>query len=94
MLDDAFQRDAVACSAPGEEQDVWLLGFWQGGNNFGGGMGAGFTKEGGIDGLDQFGDPVLGVDEWLAPLFAVDDRFCGGRCGEGASVVEGALDLG
>ena len=44
-------------------------------------------------GVDEFGYPVLGVDEGLAPLFAVDDGTWG-IGGAGAGLVEGLVDLG
>ena len=39
LFDDAFERDAIPCSAPTEEKDVGV-GF---GDGFGGGVGAGFS---------------------------------------------------
>ena len=85
--DDAGERDAVAGSAPGEEENVWIGG----GYFFGRGVRAGHAEEGGAGGFDQFGDPVLGMDERFSPLFAVDDGF-GFRCemlGAGASRGDG-----
>ena len=67
--DDAFEGDAIPCSAPGEEEDVGVGG----GDGFGGGVGAGCAEISASGGFDQLGDPGLGVDEGFAPLFAVDD---------------------
>src|SRR5258708_4107663 len=61
--DDAFEGDAVPCSAPGEEEDFGLGSLRQGGDGVSGGVGSGFAEEGAACGLDQLGDPVLGVDE-------------------------------
>ena len=65
---DSFERDAVSGSAPGEEEDVGV-GY---GYDFGGGVSAGFAEVLASGGFDQFGYPVLGVDQGLAPFFAVD----------------------
>ena len=68
-----FQWDTIASSAPCEEKDVRIgVGY-----GFGSGMGAGFAKESTTGDIYQFGDPLLGVDEGLAPLFAVDDGGLG-----------------
>ena len=66
--DDSLQRDARASTAPGEEEDVGVGG----GDIFGGSVGAGCADVVAACGFDQFGDPGLGVDEGLSPLFAVD----------------------
>ena len=80
---DAVEGDAVPCSAPGEEEDVGV-GCDDG---FGCGLGAGCAHECASGCGDEFGDPGLGVDEGIAPLFAVDGGFwlagCGFLCGEG-----------
>ena len=68
LSDDAFEGDAIPCSAPGEEEDVGI-GF---GYCFRRGVGAGFAEILASGGLYQFGDPGLGVDEGFAPFFAVD----------------------
>src|SRR5260370_33127004 len=73
---DFFEGDSVSGAAPGEEEDVGV-GF---GYDFGGRVGAGFAEVLASGGFDQFGHPVLGVDEGLAPLFAVDDGGLGAFC--------------
>ena len=92
LSDDAFEGDSIPCSAPGEEEDFGLGGFGEAGDGVCGGVSAGFAEEGSAGGFDQFGDPVLGVDEGFAPLFAVDDgpgRGCGSDgAGTGESVAE------
>ena len=70
---DSFQWDTIACSAPCEEKDVRIgVGY-----GFGSGMGAGLAEESTAGNVYQFGDPLLGVDEGFAPLFAVDDGCLG-----------------
>jgi hypothetical protein len=44
--------------------------------------------------FDQFGDPGLGVDEGLAPLFAVDERGFGARSCAVACGCDGGLHVG
>ncbi len=76
LSDDAFERDAVPCSAPGEEEDVGIGGrdlSWSC-------VGTGCAEVLASGGFDEFGNPRLGVDERLAPLFAVDDGRVGARC--------------
>jgi hypothetical protein len=65
---DAVEGDAISCTAPGEEENVGIGG----GNFFWRGVGAGDAEVTATGDFDQLGDPVLGVDERLAPLFAVD----------------------
>jgi hypothetical protein len=93
LLDDAAEGDAVPCSAPCEEQDLGLFVFGQVGDGFGGGVGAGLSEEGSAGGFDEFGDPVLGVDEGPAPLFAVDDGFGGSLGCDGTGLHQGLVDL-
>ncbi len=80
--DDAVEGDAVSGAAPGEEEDVGVGC----GDGFGGGLGAGCADECASGCGDELGDPGLGVDEGLAPLFAVDGGFwlagCGFLCGK------------
>ena len=45
-------------------------------------------------GFDQLGYPVLGVDEGLAPLFAVDDGGAGARGAALAGGCDGGLHVG
>jgi len=52
LSDDTFERDAVPCSAPGEEEDVGLVGFGEAGDGFGRGVGAGCAEEGAAGGVD------------------------------------------
>jgi hypothetical protein len=82
LFDDTVEGDAVSGAAPGEEEDVGV-GCDDG---FGGGLDAGCAYEGASGCGDEFGDPGLGVDEGIAPLFAVDGRFwlagCGFLCGK------------
>jgi hypothetical protein len=78
LLDDTGQGNAVTCAAPGEDKDVWV------------GCSDGFccsvssrsTDERAPGCRDEFGDPGLGLDEGLAPLFAIDgeprERFRAG----------------
>ena len=68
LLDDAGEGDAVGGAAPGEDEGVGVGG----GYIFGGGVGAGVAEELAARGFDEFRYPVLGADEGLAPLFAVD----------------------
>jgi len=86
LLDEAFEGDAIPCSAPGEKEDVGVGG----GYVFGGGMGAGCAEVMASGGFDQFGHPGLGVDEGLAPLFAVDHW----SAGAGGTAVAGGCDGG
>jgi hypothetical protein len=58
LCDDAGQGDAVAGAAPGEEEDVGLLVFGEGGDGLGGGVRAGCAEKAGAGGFDEFGDPV------------------------------------
>ena len=88
--DNAFERDAVPCSAPGEEEDVGVGG----GYFFGGGVGSRRAEVEASGGFDEFGDPGLGVDERLAPFFAVDDRGFGARGTALAGGFETELHLG
>jgi hypothetical protein len=70
-----FERDAVSGSAPCEEENVGVgagYGLWSG-------VGAGFAEVLATGDFDQIGDPRLGVDEGLAPFFAVDDGGLGSR---------------
>ena len=88
--DDAIEGDAVPCSAPGEEEDVGVgVGY-----DFRGGMSAGFTEVFASGGFDQFGYPGLGVDEGLAPLFAVDDWGVSAVRAAVACGCDGGLHLG
>ena len=73
LSDYSFERDAVSGSAPGEDEDV-RVGF---GDSFWGCLGSRLTEKAASGGFDQLGYPVLGVDEGLAPLFAVDERGVG-----------------
>ncbi len=82
--DEFFEGDSIPCSTPGEEQDVRVGG----GNLLWGGVRAGFANEASAGGGYEFGDPVLGVDEWLAPLLAVDERWVSGD-GGGAGGFDG-----
>jgi hypothetical protein len=88
--DDAFERDAIPCSAPAEEEDVGI-GF---GYGFCGGVGAGFAEIAASGDCYQLGYPGLGVDEGLAPLFAVDERGLGAALAAVACGFEGELHVG
>ena len=82
--DDAVEGDTVAGSAPCEKKDIRIGG----GDGFGSGLGSRCADEGASGCGDKFGGPRLGVDEGLAPLFAVDgglgeDACVGLRGGEG-----------
>jgi hypothetical protein len=81
LSDDAVKGDAIPCTAPGEEENVGIGGgyfFWRS-------VGAGDAEVTATGGFDQLGDPMLGVDERLAPLFAVDSwsvsAFAAPACG-------------
>ena len=87
LVDDAFQGDTVSSSAPGEEEDVGVGG----GNGFGCGVGAGYAEETASGGFNEFGDPMLGVNEGLAPLFAVDEGAGRGGGGAGADFGDRAV---
>ena len=68
LSDDTVEGDAIPCTAPGKKENVGIGGgyfFWRG-------VGAGDAEVTATGDFDQLGDPVLGVDERLAPLFAVD----------------------
>ena len=71
--DDLFEGDAITGSAPREEKDIGICF----GYGFGTGVGSGLAEESTTGDIYQFGDPLLGVDEGLAPFFAVDDRSMG-----------------
>ena len=102
--DDAFERHAVAGSAPGEGENVGIGG----GDGFRCGCSAGVAEEAPARELDQFPDPDLGVDEGLAPFFAVDERsvacvlrdeadgfaLCTHRCDEGFGFGGGIDEIG
>jgi len=88
LFDGARERDAVACAAPGEEEDVGAGG----GDGFGIGVCAGCAEERAAGCCDEFGDPVLGVDEGFAPLFAVDFLF-GEGLGSGADFFDAVVEL-
>ena len=90
LLDDAAEGDAIPCSAPGEEKDVRVGG----GDLFGGGMRAGCAEIVAAGGFDEFGDPGLGVDEGLAPLFAVDDGRVSAGFAASARGFDGGLHFG
>ena len=81
LSDDAVEGDAIPCTAPGKEENVGIGR----GYLFRRGVGAGDAEVAATGGFDQLGDPVLGVDERLAPLFAVDDwsvsAFAAAACG-------------
>jgi hypothetical protein len=87
--DDFGERDAVAGAAPGEDEEVGVGG----GYGLGRGVGAGGAEELAAGGVDEFGDPGLGVDEGLAPLFAVDEGLCGRGLGCVTGLAEGAAHL-
>ena len=59
----------------------------------GSGVGAGFAQEDASGGCDQFGYPVLGVDQGLAPLFGVDEGFWCSGC-DGGGLGGGVGDVG
>ena len=80
--------DAVSGAAPGEDEDVGV-GF---GDSFWRGVGSGYADEGSAGSGDELGNPGLGVDEGLAPLFAVDGGLCE-RCGEGCCCGDGRGDV-
>ena len=88
--DDAIKGDAIPCSTPGEEEDVGV-GF---GYDFCGGVSARFAEIFASGCLYQFGDPGLGVDEGLAPLFAVDDWSVSAGYAAVARGCDGGLHLG
>jgi hypothetical protein len=90
LLDDSLEGDAVPCPAPGEEEDVGV-GF---GDDFCGGVSARFTEIFASGGFYQFSYPGLGVDEGLAPLFAVDDRGVGAGGAALARGCDGGLHVG
>jgi hypothetical protein len=71
LCDAFFQRNAGACSAPDEEEDV-LVGS---GDGFGRGVGAGGLEKDTAGCFDEPGDPVLRVDARLAPFFTVEEWF-------------------
>ena len=76
LCDDAIEGNAVSGSAPGEEEDVGVGC----GDGLGSGLGSGCADEGAAGCGDEFGDPGLGVDGGLAPLFTVDGGFCAAAC--------------
>ena len=57
-------------------------------------MGAGCADVVAACGFDQFGDPGLGVDEGLSPLFAVDTGRVGGLSAAEERGFDGRLHLG
>jgi hypothetical protein len=69
LRDDSFERDSISGSAPGEEENVRVGR----GYDLRARVSARFAKISAAAGFNQFCDPGLGVDERLAPLFAVDD---------------------
>ena len=93
LCDDTLEGNAIPCPAPGKEENVGLFGLGERGDVLGGGVGAGGAEELAACCVDEFGYPVLRVDEGLAPLFAVDDWARGGG-GGGSGLVEGLVDLG
>lgn len=88
LVDDAFEGDAGSGSAPGGEDDIGVGG----GDGFGCGGASGRAEEFSAGCFYQLGDPMLGVDERLAPFFAVDalSRQCSGS---GADGFDGGLHL-
>ena len=90
LFDDSGEGDAVPCSAPGEEKNVGISvgdGFWCG-------VGSGLAEVVTAGSFYQFGHPTLGVDERLAPFFAVDCRTVGGVCCGEAGLFDGGLHTG
>jgi len=86
LCDDAVKRDTVSGAAPCEEKDVRV----KGGDGLWRSVDAGSADETAVGGGDELSDPGLGMDERLAPFFAVD----GLRwrvVGEGAGLGEGGL---
>ena len=66
---DLFEGNAISGPAPGKEKDIGIsfgYSFWSS-------VGSGLAEESTTGDIYQFGDPLLGVDEGLAPLLAVDD---------------------
>jgi hypothetical protein len=90
LLDDAVEGNAIPCSAPGEEEDVRVGGC----DLFGGGVVAGGAEIVAAGGFDEFGDPGLGVDERLAPLFTVDDGRVSAGFAASARGFDGGLHFG
>lgn len=88
--DDSLKGDARAGTAPREEEDIRICR----GDFFGGGVGAGCADVVATCGFDKFGDPGLGVDEGLSPLFAVDTGSVGGLSAAEARGFDGRLHLG
>jgi hypothetical protein len=88
--DDSLKGDARAGTTPGEEEDIRICR----GDLFGGGVGAGSADVMATCGSDQFGDPGLGVDEGLSPLFAIDTGRVGALSATAARSFNGKLHLG
>jgi hypothetical protein len=86
----SFERDAGTGSAPGEEEDVWIGS----GDVFWSGVGSGCAEVAATRGFDEFGDPRLGVDERLSPLFAVDSWCMGALRATESCRFDGGLHLG
>ena len=86
LLDDASQGNAIAGTAPGEDENVWVTG----GNGLRSGGFAWFSDELAASGFDQFLHPGLGMNERLAPLLAI----YAGRVGCCCRVKANGLDAG
>lgn len=67
-FDNFLQRNAVASSAPGGNEDVGI----EGANRFGLELLAGFGEGTASGSLNEFGNPRLGGDQGLAPFFTED----------------------
>ena len=89
LLDHAFEGNAIPCSAPTEEEYVRIFGS----DVFGCGVGTGCTEVATAGCFDEFGDPGLGVDERLAPFFAVHDRGLGTAFAAATRGFDGGLHL-
>ncbi len=88
LLDDAFEGDTITGAAPCGEDEVGIGG----GDGLRRSGGTGEPKELAASGLDEFADPVLGVNERLTPFFTIDAR-AGQRGGADADGFDGGLHL-
>src|ERR1700761_1312292 len=77
LRDDLFEGHAISGAAPGGEK---YLGIGLS-DDLGLGMRAGLSQEDATRGLDQLLNPELRMNEGLAPLFAIDERFVAERGG-------------
>src|ERR1700744_93603 len=85
-----FQRHAVAGSAPGGDDDVWVCLS----NSFRRGDGPWLSQKDAACDLDQFPDPELRVNERFAPFFAVDEWLLRSPCTEFPDILYGGSHAG